>query len=123
MARMYPRTLLDADVKTDSERKVFELLRDELPDEWEGFHSASWIDRDPFEGARDGEIDFVLCRADLPVVCLEVKGGGIECRYGEWFRMEPGGKRERIPSAKLSTTDTTSSVCWRRRPAGRDARR
>ena len=31
MARMYPRTLVDADVKTDSERKVFELLRDRPP--------------------------------------------------------------------------------------------
>ena len=30
MARIYPRTLLDADVKTDSERKVFELLENSL---------------------------------------------------------------------------------------------
>ena len=94
---MYPRTIVDADVKTESERKVFGLLRDQLPDEWEVFYSVSWIDRDPFEGARDGEIDFVLCRPDQPLVCLEVKGGGIECQHGAWYRTEPGGKRERIP--------------------------
>ena len=47
---MYPRTLLDADVKTDSERKVFETLRDGLPDEWEVFYSASWIYSDPCRG-------------------------------------------------------------------------
>jgi hypothetical protein len=66
VARMYPRTLLDADVKAGSERKVFELLRDGLPDEWAVFHSAGWIDRDPFGGAGDGEIGFVLCRHDKP---------------------------------------------------------
>ena len=97
VARMYPRTLLDADVKTDSERKVFELLRDGLPDEWEAFHSASWIYSDPVEGARDGEIDFILCRPGQPLLCLEVKGGGIDCRYGEWYRTEPGAAPERIP--------------------------
>jgi hypothetical protein len=94
---MYPRTLLDADVKTDSERKVFEELRDQLAEEWEAFHSASWIDRDPVEGARSGEIDFVLCHPDQPLLCLEVKGGGIDSRHGEWYRTEPDGTRERIP--------------------------
>ncbi len=96
MARAYPRTLLDADVKTDSERKVFELLEASLPEEWEVFHSSSWVARDPAEGADSHEIDFVLCRPDEAVLCLEVKGGGIECRHGEWFRVTPGGKRERI---------------------------
>ena len=97
MARTYPRTLLDADVKTDSERRVFETLRDGLPDEWEVFYSASWIYSDPVEGARDGEIDFILCRPGQPLLCLEVKGGGIDCRYGEWYRTERGAPPERIP--------------------------
>jgi Nuclease-related domain len=91
---MYPPTLLDADVKTDSERKVFELLRGGLPDEWEVFHSAGWIDRDP---SRAPEIDFVLCHVDRPLLCVEVNGGRIECEYSEWYRTEPDGTRERIP--------------------------
>ncbi len=53
--------------------------------------------RSASRGARDGEIDFVLCRPDKPLLCLEVKGGGIESRYGEWYRTEPDGTRERIP--------------------------
>jgi hypothetical protein len=96
VARLYPRTLLDADVKTGSERKVFELLREGFPTSGR-CSTAGWIDRDPFEGARDGKIDFVLCRADRPLVCLEVKGGGIDCKYWEWYRTEPGAKPERIP--------------------------
>ena len=55
-----PRSLLDEDLKSDAERKVFDALRDQLPDEWEVFHSASVISRDPAEGARDDEGDFVL---------------------------------------------------------------
>ncbi len=94
MARMYPRTLLEDEVESDGEKRVFAVLRDGLPDEWEAYHSASWMLRDPAEGALDGEIDFVLCHPDEAILCLEVKGGGIECRHGEWFRLIDG-KRKR----------------------------
>lgn len=95
MARTFPRTLLDEDLKSDPERRVFEALRDQLPDEWSVFHSASVIYRDHAEGARDDEGDFVLCHPDRGIVCLEVKGGGLECRFGEWFRRS-GGEPERM---------------------------
>lgn len=92
---MYPRTLLEADVKSKAEIKVFDRLRDRLPDEWEAYHSVSWIVRDHAEGSKDGEIDFVLCHPEQGILCLEVKGGGIECEYGEWHR-SVDGKRERM---------------------------
>jgi len=92
---MYPRTLLDDEVKSGGEKRVFAVLRDGLPDEWEAYHSVSWMMRDPAEGTIDGEIDFVLCHAEKGILCLEVKGGGIESRYGEWFRLIDG-KRERV---------------------------
>ena len=60
MARMYPRTLIEDEVESDAEKHVFAVLRDGLSDEWEAYHSASWMIRDPAEGALDGEIDFVL---------------------------------------------------------------
>ena len=76
MARMYPRTLLEDEVESAGEKRVFEALRDGLPDDWEVFHSVSWMMRDPAEGANDGEIDFVLCHPEQGILCLEVKGGG-----------------------------------------------
>jgi AAA domain/Nuclease-related domain/UvrD-like helicase C-terminal domain len=94
MARMYPRTLLDDDVKSPAEGRVFGVLRDGLPDEWEAYHSASWMMRDSGKGALDDEVDFVLCHPEEGILCLEVKGGGIECRHGEWFRIIDG-KRAR----------------------------
>src|SRR3954451_15517001 len=96
MARMYPRTLLDDEVKSGGEKRVFSALRDGLPDEWEAYHSVSWMMRDPGKGAIDGEIDFVLCHPDKAILCLEVKGGGIDSRHGEWSRVVDGN-RKRVP--------------------------
>jgi hypothetical protein len=90
MATTYPRVLLEADCKSPAEQRVFGLLRSRLADGWEVFHSAGWVVRDPGEGAKDGEIDFVLCHPDHAIICLEVKGGGIQCRYGEWSRKQEG---------------------------------
>jgi len=94
---MHPRSLLEEDLQSKAEGKVFSALRDGLPDDWEVFHSASVVYRDHAHGAQDDESDFVLCHPDKGIVCLEVKGGGIECRHGEWFRLDRGGGRERMP--------------------------
>ncbi len=39
-------------------------------------------DQDAEEGAKDGEIDFVIANPDEGILCLEVEGGGIECNQG-----------------------------------------
>src|SRR5581483_9846256 len=95
VATMYPRTLLAADVKSRGEARVFEALRDGLEDAWHVFHSVGWVARNHAEGSSEGEIDFVLAHPEQPVLCLEVKGGGIECQHGEWFRLVDG-KRARV---------------------------
>jgi hypothetical protein len=87
---MHPRTLLADDVKSAAEVKLFDVLRDGLGDDWDVFHSVSWVRRDKVEGALDGEIDFVLAHPEQGIVVLEVKGGDIDCRYGEWSRKVDG---------------------------------
>ena len=52
MARMYPRTLIEDEVESDGEKRVFAMLRDGLPDEWEAYHSVSWMMSDPAEYQR-----------------------------------------------------------------------
>ncbi|MEJ7655578.1 MAG: ATP-binding domain-containing protein [Thermoleophilaceae bacterium] len=96
VARMHPRSLLEEELKSTGEGKVFAALRDGLSDEWEVFHSASVVFRDHAAGAQDDESDFVLSHPEKGIVSLEVKGGGIECRYGEWYRLARGGGRERM---------------------------
>src|SRR4051812_36040085 len=106
---MYPPTLLLDEVKSTGEIKVFDALRDQLSDEWEAYHSASWMMRDPAEGSKDGEIDFVLCHPDHGILCLEVKGGGIECQHGAWFRWIDGN-RKRVKDPFLQALDHTYAL-------------
>ncbi len=96
MARTFPRSLLDEDLKSNAERKVFEVLRDQLSDEWSVFHSASVIYRDHAEGARDDEGDFVLCHPERAIVCLEVKGA--MKLYQGVVKPEVKGPRDACPS-------------------------
>jgi hypothetical protein len=96
VARMYPRSILEDDLKSRAEGRVFEALRDGLGDDWEVYHSVGWALRDHATGVDDGEIDFVLCHPQRGVLCLEVKGGGLECRNGEFFRLGRDGTPERM---------------------------
>src|SRR5204862_3469322 len=95
VAVMFPRELLPAEVKSRGEMKTFEALRERLSDDWRAYHSVSWVARDDAEGAIDGEIDFVLCHPQQAILCLEVKGGSVECQHGSWYSVRDG-KRERI---------------------------
>ena len=109
MARMYPRTLFGPDLKSAAEGKVFEALERRLDDEWEAFHSMAWVVRDKGSGSDDGEIDFVLIHPEQGVLCIEVKGGGIECRHGEWYGLHDG-KRERIKDPFTQAVDHTHDL-------------
>ncbi len=106
MAVMYPRTLFKPDLKSEAEGKVFDALEAHLDDEWEVFHSAAWVVRDKKRGSTDGEIDFVIVHPERGVLCLEVKGGGIECQHGAWYGHHDG-KRERIKDPFNQALDHT----------------
>ena len=143
VARMFPRTLLDEEVKSDGERKVFEALRRPAPGDWTPTTPRAGSP-DPGEGAIDGEIDFVLAHPEQAIVCLEVKGGGIECRYGEWSACDgapasartrsagpgpplraraqaprPLGERTPVCSSTRSRSPTSPSTSWCWRPTRR----
>jgi len=57
---MYPRTLLDDEVKSAGETAVFTILREGLDDGWEVFHSVGVGAPRHAEGAL-GEVGFVVC--------------------------------------------------------------
>ena len=119
MARMYPRTLHGDDLKSEAEGKVFKALEERLDDAWEVFHSMAWVVRDKDTGSDDGEIDFVLVHPEEGVLCLEVKGGGIECQHGEWYGIH-AGKRERIKDPFTQAVDHTYAL--RRKIGGMPAK-
>src|SRR4051794_35582785 len=119
---MYPPSL-GSDVKSAAEVKVFNSLQAGLDDGWEVFHSAGVMIRDPVKGAQDDEADFVLCHPEKGIVVLEVKGGGIECQHGAWYRLGRAGSRERISDPITQAQDHKYSLKraieaadgWRRR--------
>ncbi len=87
MAKMIPAEITRDDVP-ESERVVFDCLRDGLSEAWTVFHS--FVFRCPKScGAsemRDAEIDFLLYRPQKGLLVLEVKGGGISHQNGKWFQ-------------------------------------
>lgn len=81
MARMFPPTIAD-DHGSRAERTVFRKLREETPDAWVALHSVGLVNHETKPWA---EVDFVVLTDD-GVLCLEVKGGAIAHRNGDWFQ-------------------------------------
>jgi hypothetical protein len=77
--KMIPDYLLHS--KSGAERRVFDKLRDSFNGEgWYAFHS---LNLPCHQTKRFGEVDFVVCGPDGLFV-LEIKGGCISCKNGEW---------------------------------------
>jgi hypothetical protein len=83
MARMLPPTIAD-DHGSRGERIVFRKLKEETPDSWVALHSVGLINHATKPWA---EVDFVLVTED-GVLCLEIKGGTLVHRDGDWFQNE-----------------------------------
>lgn len=87
MAKMIPAFLaVDA---PDSERRVFSKLAG-LGDGWTVLHSVKW--QAPRAGRQgDGEADFLLLHCRYGIIVLEVKGGGIAIKDGQWTSTDRHG--------------------------------
>jgi hypothetical protein len=77
---MFPPSIAD-DHGSRAERTVFRLLK-EGPDSWIALHSVGLVNHATKPWA---EIDFVVVTGD-GVLCLEVKGGALRHRDGDWFQ-------------------------------------
>ncbi len=84
MATMYPNDLSQY-MPTDSERIVYQELKQQLPNSFSVFYSVKWS---TYEQGRliKSEADFVVESPDHGYLCLEVKGGsGIRVEGDTWF--------------------------------------
>ena len=76
-----------------SERIVFDAIKKNLSDEWHVFHSFDYVTRDLNRKRWDGEIDFLLYHPQKGMLVIEVKGGAISYRNGQWYQEDrPGGR-------------------------------
>ena len=73
MAIMYPSNIAEYN-PTESERMVYNALRDQLPDSYEVFYSVEWS-RHKNGKMEKSEADFIVAHPTYGFLCLEVKGG------------------------------------------------
>lgn len=77
-----------------AEAKVYEALRDQLPDDWSviyGYDYVFWNGR----VLRDGEVDFIVSAPGFGLMFLEVKAAnGFECVNGIWHAVLPNMDRQ-----------------------------
>ncbi len=92
---MYPRSIIEPDLKSQGEGRVFELLRDGLDDSWRSTTRSGGILRDHALGGRTERSTSFVSRTG-PWSAWRSKGGGLECRHGEWFRLDRKGGKERM---------------------------
>ena len=84
MANMYPKNISEY-LPTDSERIVYQELKNQLPDSFDVFYSVSWT------SYRDGQLikseaDFIVASPDYGFLCLEVKGGNnVRVENNIWY--------------------------------------
>lgn len=81
MGKMYPQ-LLTNDVRNDqskrAEIKLYDLLAQQLGNDWLVFYHVAWLGRNRATGApRDGETDFIVAHPKYGILLIEVKGGRI----------------------------------------------
>lgn len=77
MAIMYPSALPQTFVRKDrGEGKLFEMLKDQLNNDWIVYHSVYWHGKpSPSSKRRDGETDFICTHPKHGILIIEVKGG------------------------------------------------
>lgn len=77
MAIMYPSALPETFVRKDrGEGKLFQLLQQQLNQEWIVYHSVYWHGKPSATSKRrDGETDFICTHPKHGILIIEVKGG------------------------------------------------
>ena len=91
---------------TDSERKVWELLRDQLGPDDVLFSGQRISARD-----KDHEIDIGVAFADGGIVIVEVKGSQVWCEDGDWW-IDRRGRQERIQPVKQAREAQYALRAW-----------
>ena len=93
MAIMIPKRIGDS-TESNAEKRIFKLLKND-PDtiDWFVLHSVGLAKR---SSGPYGEIDFVIVIPQKGIVCLEVKGGRISCKDGDWYTTNRSSKQFKL---------------------------
>ena len=93
-------------MRSSGEERLATALERDLKPPWRMYRNVAWLEKRPGNEPQDGEADLVLAHPDRGVMVIEVKGGGIECRHGEWYGKHEG-EWERIRDPFAQAVDHT----------------
>ncbi len=100
MAQMYPEWIDEehrrSNPKFRAEFKVYDALAESLGDPWTVFYSRTWSWVERGSRLRTREADFIIAHPDIGILIMEVKGGGITVRDGQWSSRDRYGKEHNI---------------------------
>ena len=99
MARLVP-AVDPSEIDNPGERKIAQVLSDQLPDSTIVIHSFNWLRKTHSGKLLEHECDFVLVDSKSGILFIEVKGGIISYRQetDEWVRILPNGGIRTIKS-------------------------
>ncbi|PZS04570.1 MAG: hypothetical protein DLM69_01735 [Candidatus Chloroheliales bacterium] len=95
MAKVYPEHWPQT-TPSAAERLLYEQFRTQLPDDYTVIYSVGLYMRGARAHDRDREIDFLIIHPRRGLLILEVKGGQISCRHGDWYSRDRGGAEHLI---------------------------
>jgi hypothetical protein len=73
---IYPEILIESDIKSQAEIKLYHAFKEQLSDDFYVFHSVAWLGlRSSIDKPYDGETDFILAHPRMGILLIEVKGG------------------------------------------------
>jgi len=107
MAKLSP-PYIDKDCKSTGEKMIFDMLKkDSFTEEWIVLHS---LNLSQHTKRLYGEIDFLLLIPNAGVFVMEVKGGDVRCKNGEWEFIDRHGNVNRNKSPFNQARDAMFSL-------------
>jgi len=107
MAKLSP-PYIDKDCKSTGERMIFDMFKkDSFTEDWIVLHS---LNLSQHTKRLYGEIDFLLLIPNAGVFVLEVKGGDVRCKNGEWEFIDRHGNVNRNKSPFVQAKDAMFSL-------------
>lgn len=107
MAKLSP-PYIDKDCKSTGERMIFDMLKkDSFTEDWIVLHS---LNLSQHTKRLYGEIDFLLLIPNAGVFVMEVKGGDVRCKNGEWEFIDRHGNVNRNKSPFSQARDAMFSL-------------
>lgn len=107
MATLLP-PYIDKDCKSTGERMIFEMLKkDRFTEDWIVLHSLNLAQHTK---RLYGEIDFLLLIPNAGIFVMEVKGGDVRCKDGEWEFIDRFGNVTKNKSPFAQARDTMFSL-------------